>query len=77
MKTTVSIYVDNNHLIGFLKLLKVLEELPIENNYQFNPCNYQYSLNFSKFKVQVNLPVDEYLKLEYCYNKQIQQNHES
>lgn len=57
-------------LLKFLEVLKVLSDLPLENDYVFNPIDIIYSdtimtINHSR----VNVPVELYLKFRYSYNK--------
>lgn len=69
MKTTITIFVKPDSLVILMEVLKILENLDINNDYVFNPKDIIFSEKFNSEWVQVNIPLDEYLKFKFCYNK--------
>ena len=67
--TTITLFILPNSLLKFIEVIKVLDDLPIENDYVFNPIDIAYSENFSSACNQVNVPIELYLKFRYSYNK--------
>jgi len=66
---TITLFIKPDGLFKLIEVLKVLNDLPLENDYVFNPIDIQYSeIPVPSFN-QVNLPVELYLKFRYSYNK--------
>ena len=60
---TVSIYVKHSSLIELMKVLKILQDLPIDHNYKFNTTNIHYSITPNLDWMQINIPkLLQYLK---------------
>lgn len=68
MKTTITLFVEPKSLSIFLEVLKELENLPLENNYKFNPKDLVFTEQMISNWIWLNIPIDEYLKLKYCIN---------
>lgn len=66
MKTTITLFVEPKSLTIFLEVVKILEGLPLENNYKFNPKDLIFREEMISNWCWINMPVDEYLKLKYC-----------
>jgi hypothetical protein len=66
---TITLFVEPKSLTTFIQITSVLKNLPIENDYHFNPID----LVFTEFMVSnwnwINMEVGEYLKLKYCIGK--------
>ncbi len=69
MKTTITLFVEPKSLTIFITVLKVLEDLPLENNYSFNPKDLIFKEEMISNWIWLNVPINEYLKLKYCINK--------
>ncbi|MBK7362629.1 MAG: hypothetical protein IPJ01_10075 [Micavibrio sp.] len=66
---TITLFIKPDGLLKFLEVLKVLDNLPLENTYAFNPVDIEYlEIPVPSFN-QVNVPVELYLKFRYSYNK--------
>jgi len=66
MKTTITLFVEPKSLNIFIEVLKVLERLPLENSYSFNPKDLIFKQEMISNWVWLNVPIDQYLKLKYC-----------
>lgn len=66
---TITLFIKPDGLLKFLEVLKVLNDLPLENDYVFNTIDIEYSESFTSTHTQVNVPVDLYLSFRYSYNK--------
>jgi hypothetical protein len=51
------------------QVVKLLETLPLENDYIFTPSDFTFSEATISNWVQVNMEIEEYLKLKYCIGK--------
>ena len=69
MTMTITLFVKPKDLTSFLEVTKILENLDIENNYVFNPLNFEFSEIMISNWIQINMDISEYLKLKYCINK--------
>ena len=65
---TITIFVEPKSLTTLLTTLKVLEGLPLQNDFVFTPSDIQFSEAMISNWVWLNVPIDEYLKFNYCYN---------
>lgn len=66
---TITLFIKPDSLFKFIEVIKVLDSLPLENTYVFNPVDIEYSeIPVPSFN-QVNVPVELYLKFRYSYNK--------
>ena len=66
---SVTLFVNPEQLSKFLIITKVLEDLPIENDYVFNTADLKYNEAMISSYLWVNVSMDLYLKLKYCENK--------
>jgi len=67
---TITIFVEPDSLPTALATLKVLENLPIVNDFRFTPSDIKFSTSMISNWIWLNLPVDEYLKFYFSYNEQ-------
>ena len=66
--TTVTIFVkDNESLAVLIGVLKILENLPLVNDYVFTPSDITYRKETISNYIRVNIPVLDFIKFEYCY----------
>lgn len=68
----VIVFVDPNCISGFIKLLTILSNIPIDSDYKIdqgiiNSVNYSNISNPSW--IQISLPITEWSKLNYFYLK--------
>tara|TARA_R110002051_G_scaffold162219_4_gene233746 strand:+ start:8832 stop:9065 length:234 start_codon:yes stop_codon:yes gene_type:complete len=71
---TITVFVKRDSLATLIGVLKILENLPLENDYVFNPSDIVYNkLTISNF-VRVNIPALDFIKFEYCYQMLIQKS---
>lgn len=69
MKSTITLFVEPKSLTIFLEVLKILEGLPIENDYHFTPSDLIFREEMISNWCWINIPIEEYLKLKYCIGK--------
>lgn len=69
MKTTITLFVEPNSLLKFLEVIRVLEGLPLENDYKFNPKKFTFTEKMISNWCWVNIPIEEYLKLKFALSK--------
>lgn len=73
MKTTITLFVEPKSLTIFLEVLKILENLPINNSYHFRPSDLVFTEEMISNWCWINVPIDQYIKLKYCIQKQSNQ----
>ncbi len=66
---TIAIFVEPKSLNRFIEVTAILENLPLENNYKFQPLDLVFSKAMISNYVWINMDLKEYLKLEYCIQK--------
>ena len=66
--TTVTIYVEPSGVMPLLTTIKILDQLPIDNDYTFNKSDITYSTNFNSGYTSINIPVNLYLKFRLAYH---------
>jgi len=69
MESTIAIWVNPEDFTNFNEVLSILKKLDIENNYKFNPSDFVISKTFISNYYQINIPISEFLKLEYSIRK--------
>ena len=65
MKTTITLFVQPESIVIFLEVLNILENLPLQNNYTFNPKDLIFKQEMISNWIWLNIPIDQYLKLKY------------
>jgi hypothetical protein len=67
---TITLCVKPDGLLKLIEVLKVLSDLPLENDYVFNPVDIVFSETIMvSTHIRINVPIDLYLKFRYSYNK--------
>lgn len=67
--TTITIWVRSADEIYFFTILKVLDELPIENDYKWQTNDIVLSKEMVSHWTCVNIPLSLYVKLKYSLSK--------
>ena len=65
--TTISIYVDYALIDQFIMILKVVDDKPFNHPYIFNPSEAMYSDYPTDGHLQVNIPINLWIKFQYTY----------
>ena len=65
--TTITIFVSPESEIHFFQYLKVISELPIENNYTWRTQDINISKGMISNWVWVNLDIDTYIKFIHSF----------
>ena len=65
MKTTITLFVQPESIAIFLEVLNILEDLPLQNTYTFNPKDLIFKQEMISNWIWLNIPIDQYLKLKY------------
>lgn len=63
---TITLFIKPESLAIFLEVCKILKDLPLENNYVFQPSDITFSEAMISNYIWLNIEVMEYLKLKYC-----------
>lgn len=66
---TINLYVSPGTLPVLIEAIKILEKLPIDNDYYTQPLNFNIDRRFTSNWVQVSLTVNEYEKLVRCLGR--------
>ena len=66
---TVTIFVEPNSLKALLIVLKIVENLDLEQNYRFDTSEIQYSESLISNWMHINLPIELYINFTYYYMK--------
>jgi hypothetical protein len=66
---TITLFVEPKSLRIFLEVTKILEDLPLENDYVFNPNDLVFSEGMISDWVWINMEIIQYMKLKYCIGK--------
>jgi hypothetical protein len=65
---TITIYVEPTGFQSIIQVLTILDNLDFDNEYTFQPHDIEYSESSYSHWIQLNVPVDLYLKFKYKYN---------
>lgn len=63
---TITLFVKPESVMIFMEILKILDGLPIDNNYHFQPKDILYSKAMISNYTWINVPVELLFKYEYC-----------
>ena len=66
---TITIFVEPKSLYKFLETTTVLRDLPLENDYVFQPLDLSFSETMISNYLWINVDISEYMKLKYCITK--------
>lgn len=67
---TVTLYVSRDSEIYFYQILKILNDISIENTYQWRTNDIKIHTHFTGNQIAVNLPIELYIKFRtsFLYN---------
>jgi hypothetical protein len=65
---TKTIFVESTSLKLLFEHLKILDGLPFENSYTFQPLDINFSYHPKEQYHQINIPIGLMTKFEYKYN---------
>lgn len=66
---TITLFVKPDALAIFLEITKILKDLPLENNYRFQPSDLHFTEQMISNYCWINMDIAEYMKLKYCIGK--------
>lgn len=66
---TITLFVKPDALAIFLEVTKILKDLPLENDYKFQPSDLQFTEQMISNYCWINMDITEYMKLKYCIGK--------
>lgn len=64
---TITIWVGPNSVIHFLQYLKIIDDLPIENNYTWRTQDIKISKAMISNWIWVNIPINTYTKFIHSW----------
>lgn len=64
---TITIWVEPNSIIHFLQYLKIIDDLPIENNYTWRTQDIKISKAMISNWIWVNIPINIYTKFIHSW----------
>lgn len=65
----ITLFIEPKSLKVMVEVLQILNNLPLENDYTFQPKDLIFSEKFHSEYVWLNIPVGQYYKLKYSINK--------
>lgn len=66
---TITLFVDPKTLMKFIEVTKILKGLDLERVYTFKPTDLIFSELRTSGWFQINMEIEEYLKLKYYIEK--------